>query len=196
VATAALAIMVLVLGLLYRRRFIAFLGVAERRHQAAAGVALLTVLDVVAVFTWARNPFAALVMVPSVHLWMLLAAPDLRPRQRWLRLAVVLLGVCAPLLVAVYYAQQLATGMVGFVWAGFLLIAGGQIGIGTLALWSLWLGCVVVVITLARFGSTAPRLSRRQMMIPVRGSLQYARREPLTGAESALRGLTGGHRDA
>jgi hypothetical protein len=195
-ATVALAILVLAVGWLYWPRLVGLLGVTQRPYPPAAGVALLVVLDAIAVLTWFSNPFAALLMVPAVHIWMLLAAPELRPSRGWVRLGLVLLGVCAPALIVVYYVQQLWAGVAGSLWRALLFAAGDHIGVGTVVLWSVLLGCVVVVSMLAREGRVVARRSEQPRAIAVPGPLTYATPGSLAGTESALGGWARRSQDA
>ena len=50
-----------------------------RPDRDAAGLAALLVLLVVAVVVWLENPYTALLMVPALHLWLIVVAPELRP---------------------------------------------------------------------------------------------------------------------
>jgi hypothetical protein len=195
-ATLALAILVLAACWLYWSKLVGALGVATRPYPPAAGVALLAVLDIVAVLTWLVNPFAALLLVPAVHLWMLLAAPNLRPSRGWIRLALVLLGVCAPALIVVYYLQQLSGGIAGSLWSVLLLAAGDHIGAGTVVLWSASLGCLVAVSMLAREGRAVARRSEQLRAIAVPGALTYATPGSLAGTETALGGWARRSQDA
>jgi hypothetical protein len=186
-ATVALGVLVLAVGWLYRSKLMRALGVAKRPYPSAAGVALLLVLDAVAVLTWLVNPFAALLLVPAAHLWMLLAAPELRPSRSWARVGLVLAGVSPPALIVVYYVQQLSTGLGGSLWSALLLALGGHFGAGTVVLWSVSLGCVVAVSMLAREGRPVPRRSEQPRAIAVPGALTYVTPGSLAGAEPALR---------
>ncbi len=187
IAATSLSLLALLLGWLSLPRVWRSLGLARGSFPAAAGAGLLVVLDAVALVTWLANPFAALLMVPAVHLWLVVAAPELRPRHRWASLGVVLLGVCAPALVVVYYAGQFAGGFTDSAWAAMLLIAGGRIGVGTLVLWSCALGSVAAATIVALAGRTAPRVREEPRPITVRGPLSYAGPGSLGGTESALR---------
>lgn len=172
---------------LYWPRVVRSLGIAERPGSAVAGVSLLVVLDATVLVLWLFNPFAALLLVPAAHLWMIVASPQLRPRNRWLGLALVLLGLCGPLLVAIYYAHQLATGALGAAWALVLLPAGAHLGFGTELIWSLVLGCLAAAAMAAMQGRRVARVRARPAPITIRGPLTYAGPGSIGGTESALR---------
>jgi len=162
------------------------LGVARGPLPGAGGVGFMLVFDAAALVTWVVNPFAALLMVPAAHLWLLLAAPELRPRRGWLGMGIVLLGVCAPALVTLYYANQFGGGLASL-WTLVLLVAGGHIGPGTLLLWSVSLGCVALATLAALSGRRAPHPREAPVAITIRGPLGYAGPGSLGGTESALR---------
>jgi hypothetical protein len=155
----------------------------EHPLPAAAGVAVLTVLDAVALVVWVRNPFTAALLLPALHLWLLVAAPELRPR-RVLALALVLAGVVLPVGVVALYARQLGLGPVDVAWSAVLLVAGGHIGLLSSVLWSLSLGCLVGGALIALQGRT---IKAEPVPVTVRGPLTYAGPGSLGGTESALR---------
>jgi hypothetical protein len=160
-----------------------------RAHVDAdvAGVPMLLVLLAVAFVSWLGNPLTALLFVPALHLWLLLASPELRPR-RTLGLALVLVGIAPALLVAAFYAHVLGLGAGATLWAGTLLLSGAHIGLGTALLWSLALGAAVVAGMLA-LTAHAPRLASgdgEEIEISIRGPLSYAGPGSLGGTESAL----------
>jgi hypothetical protein len=159
------------------------LGVQARPAADAAGVALLLVLGALALVVWALNPFTALLLVPALHLWLLLAAPELRPR-RSVGLGLVALGLLLPALAIALHCDRLGLDPVQAAWTALLLVGGGQIGILGAALWSLALGCSVGAALLALAGrSPAAELPE----ITVRGPITYAGPGSLGGTESALR---------
>jgi len=151
--------------------------------SAAAGVAVLAVLEAVAVASWVRDPYTALLLVPAVNLWLLVAAPDLRP-PRAAAMALVVAGVTAPAAVVAVHAHQLGMNPAQAAWTALLLVSGGHIGALGVALWSLALGCLVGAALLALRGQAA-----RAPLGPVtvRGPLGYAGPGSLGGTESALR---------
>lgn len=187
IAAITLSSLALLVGLFSWPRVVRSLGLAPGAFPAAAGAGMLIVLDTVAFVTWLANPFAALLMVPAAHLWLLLAAPELRPRHRWVAAGVVLLGVCVPVLVLVYYEGQFASGFTGSIWTAMLLVAGGRIGVGTVLLWSCALGCAAAATVMALAARMAPRVREEPRAITVRGPLSYAGPGSLGGTESALR---------
>ncbi len=151
--------------------------------SAAAGVAVLAVLEAVAAASWVRDPYTALLLVPAVNLWLLVAAPDLRP-PRAAAMALVVAGIALPGAVVAVHVHQLGMNPAQAAWTALLLVSGGHIGALSVTLWSLGLGCLVGAALLALRGQAA-----RSPLGPVtvRGPLGYAGPGSLGGTESALR---------
>ena len=95
-----------------------------------AASALLLVLCVASLAIWLSNPFAAALLVPALHLWLWIVAPELRLR-RGVALALLAGGLAAPALVIVYYARSLGFDPFGLAWSGALLVAGGHLSVLT-----------------------------------------------------------------
>ncbi|MEA2423192.1 MAG: hypothetical protein QOF55_2291, partial [Thermoleophilaceae bacterium] len=85
----------------------------------------LSVLALVLVFT---NPFAALLLVPAVHLWMLATLTDVRWRSGLVLFVVGLLPLAA---VTLYYLWRFELGPIDGAWYLFLLVTGNQTGLLT-----------------------------------------------------------------
>ncbi len=154
----------------------------------AAGIATVVVLLAVAIGVWTVNPYAALLIVPALHLLLAVAAPDWRPRPLvglgLLALALVPLG----LLIA-FYAHQLGYGLGGVAWTAVLLVAGGHVGLVGAVLWSVALGCgvamaLIAVTPPAELPGIGPDVHSE---VTIRGPLKYAGPGSLGGTESALR---------
>jgi len=164
------------------------LGLRGRPDDDGAGLALLTVLLAVAIVVWLSNPYAALLVLGALHLWLLLVSPRTRP-PRPAALALVVVALVPLALLIVFYARELGVGPGGIAWDAVLLLAGGHVGIAATVLWSLGFGCVVAAALLA----TAPEAELGDGGIDggtplrIRGPLSYAGPGSLGGTESALR---------
>jgi hypothetical protein len=145
----------------------------------------MLVMTVIAVLIWVVNPFASLMVVPALHLWLWLAEPGLRAR-RALPVLLLVLGLLLPALVLVYYMNSLGLSAAEAAWSVVLLVAGGQIGPLGAVCWSVLLGCVAsaAVIVVRSFGE---RVHEEEPVITVRGPVTYAGPGSLGGTESALR---------
>jgi hypothetical protein len=163
------------------------LGYTVRPDDDAAGLAMLTVTLGVGVVTWILNPYAALLVLGALHLWLLLVSPQTRP-PRPVALALILLALAPLALLIAFYARELGIGPGAVAWDAVLLLAGGHVGLAAAALWSLALGCGVAATLLA----LTPRADQDHGIdggarLTIRGPRSYAGPGSLGGTESALR---------
>jgi len=182
------ALLVLGLGWLLWPMLLRRFGLDVRPSSEAAGLAMLLVLLAVCLLVWAVNPFTALLLLPALHLWLVIASPELRPRPP-AALALVALGLLPLGLLVIFYAHQLGLGPGEVAWTAVLLLAGGHIGPAGALLWSLALGCVGASVMLALTSSPqvpGPGADYRTE-ITIRGPRSYAGPGSLGGTESALR---------
>ncbi len=124
---------------------------ANLPDPSAPGAACVTAiamsaLAMVLVFT---NPYAALLLVPAVHLWMLATLTDVRWRSGTVMFLVGLLPIAA---VALYYMLRFDLGPIEAAWYLFLLVTGDQTGVLT---------TVALVVLAAIAGSVAAILLAR-----------------------------------
>jgi hypothetical protein len=188
-AAAALIAVALVLGLAWIawRTLVGRLGWGPRPDPEAAGLSMLLVLLGLSLLVWALDPFAALLFVPAVHLWLLLAAPELRPRPLG-SLALVGLGLAPVVLLVAFYARQLGLGPGEVAWMAVLIVAGGHVGLAGALLWSIAFGCAAAAVMLCvTQPEPPPGLSSDDFEITIRGPMSYAGPGSLGGTESALR---------
>ena len=151
---------------------------------AGAAAGLLAVLCTVSLVIWLSNPFAAALLVPALHVWMWVVAPERRVR-RGPALLLLLAGLAAPALVVVYHAVALGLSPVDAVWNGVLLIAGGDLGLLTALEWGIVAGCAVSSVLIAL--RAAPRPRAEEAPVTIRGPIGYAGPGSLGGTKSALR---------
>lgn len=158
-------------------------GMARAPAPAGAGTALALLLSVAALALWAVNPFAALLTVPAVHFWLLVAAADPPPGPR-VRAVMIFGGLVLPLLVALYYMLNLDLDPLEGAWYLFLLVTGGQVGLATTLLGCTFLALLGATISLAIAGraESEPPDARPS----VRGPNTYAGPGSLGGTGSAL----------
>lgn len=178
-------VLVLVLGwLVVRPAMSRRLGVTGAPDSEGAGIAMLMVLCVAALLMWLGNPYAAGLLVPATHLWLLIVAPELRMR-RWLAIGLVLVALLPLALVGLVFAHSLALGPLDFAWWLFLLVGGEHIGPWAWIVWSALAACLLVAISLA-WRERRPRVEE-EPRVTVRGPVTYAGPGSLGGTESALR---------
>ncbi len=184
-AALTFALSWLLLGALLRR-----LGIARpfRPDGETAGLPPVLLLSLLACVVWLGNPYTALLLVLALHVWLLIAAPELRPR-RSIALALVALGLAPLGLLIAFYAHQLGYGPGRAAWEAVQLVAGGRVGFGSALLWSLAFGCAAAVALVAAGMREEPALAEpdERVEITIRGPLSYAGPGSLGGTESALR---------
>jgi Peptidase family M28 len=155
---------------------------AAHGYGAAAGV--MVVLCAVSLAIWLANPFAALLLVPALHLWVWAVAPEPRlPLAA--RIVMLLVGLAPGALAALAFASTFGLGPIGMAWSTVLLLAGGVVGLAGAIEWSLVLACAISVALLIVRAARAPAPEARP--VTIRGPVSYAGPGSLGGTESALR---------
>jgi hypothetical protein len=188
-AAVALLAVALVLGIAWMqwRTLVRRLGWGSRPDPEVAGLSMLLVLLPLSVLVWALDPFTALLLIPALHLWLLLAPAELRPRPLG-ALGLVGLGLAPLAVLVIFYAHQLGLGPGEVLWSAMLLAAGGHLGIVGALLWSIALGCAAVAVMLSLRAPSAPTgVGSDDFEITIRGPMSYAGPGSLGGTESALR---------
>ena len=151
---------------------------------AAAALVLVFVGTVGAV--WVANPFAAALLLPALHAWLFVAAPEVRIR-RGAALGVVALTLLPGAVLALYFMIALGYSPPSLVWNLLLFAVGGGAGLTALVAWCLLLGCLVCVVSVIRsqglYGDEAPPEAKPR----IRGPITYAGPGSLGGTKSALR---------
>jgi hypothetical protein len=161
---------------------------ARRPDPDVAGLPVQLLLSGLAAIVWIGNPYAALLAIPALHLWLLIAAPELRPR-RPLALGIMALGLVPLALLLAFYARQLDLGPGQLAWNAVLTVAGGHVGLGSAVLWSIAFGCAAgaLMVALARHQEPEGGIAQEGIEITIRGPMSYAGPGSLGGTESALR---------
>jgi Peptidase family M28 len=189
-AVTAVLSVALVLGLGWLAWPVALrrVGLSSRPDSATAGMAVLVIMLGVGIVAWVLNPYAALLVVPALHLWLLIVDPDQRPRRSAALILVALALVPLALLVA-FYARELGVGPGGMAWDVVLVLAGGHVGVFAAALWSIAFGCVVAatLVVLAPAEDSPGVGTDGDALVTIRGPLGYAGPGSLGGTKSALR---------
>ena len=163
-------------------------GLRHRPDPDVAGLPIVLVLIGLTGLVWIANPYTALLLIGALHLWLLLASPELRPR-RPAALALVGLALVPLALLVFFYAHQLGLGPGELAWGAVLQVAGGHVGLGSALLWSVGLGCAAAAAMLAGLPpveALGPQPADG-IEITIRGPTSYAGPGSLGGTESALR---------
>jgi hypothetical protein len=169
-------------------RLVRRLGWGVRPHPEVVGLSLLVVLVSLCAVVWIGNPYTALLLVGATHLWLVLAAPELRPRRLG-AIGVYLLGLLPLALLIAFYAHQFGLGPGALAWSAVDLVAGGHVGLGSALLWSVALGAAAAagMLVLGRPNVPLAAGTGGGREITIRGPLTYAGPGSLGGTESALR---------
>ena len=189
-AIAVLAVVVgtVVLTWLGLRRFLAprTRGLDEAQ-RAGAGVAAALALGAAGLALWLIDPFAALVAVPALHLWMLAMLIDPPPARR-VRIGLVAGGLVLPLLLAVYQLFVLGLNPLAGAWYLLLLVLGGQVGLAAVVVAALFTATFGTLLAIVRASGDDPGAQPGAPVAPsTRGPLSYAGPGSLGGTDSALR---------
>ncbi len=161
---------------------------ADRRPESpaadAAAVALSIVMCVLTLVMWAINPFAALLLVPALHLWLWLAQPSVRAHRLTVALLLAI-AILPPILIAIYYLDVYGLSPINLLWS-IVLMTGATMPITTAVVWSIALGCLASAVVISvRAVRTADAIAHAP--VTVRGPSSYAGPGSLGGTESALR---------
>jgi len=81
-------------------------------------------LGVLSLVVLALNPFALLLVLPSLHVWLWL--PHVRDRPAWIRLGVLVAGLAGPALLVLSFAARLDLGL-GTFWYLTALVSVGYV---------------------------------------------------------------------
>jgi len=183
VALAAVVLSGVVGGLVVRPAVLGWAGVDEEPTTPGAAAALSLVLAGTVAVAWIFNPFAAALLLPVLHGWMLLAAPEVRVRRSAAR-TLVALTLLPVAVVVLYYALALGANPLQLVWNAVLLVVGGQVGVLGPLSWAVLTGCLVAVLAISGVKEPDPPVP---LDPTIRGPGAYAGPGSLGGTESALR---------
>jgi hypothetical protein len=157
----------------------------EQGSGPGAACAVCLLLSCACLALWVLDPYAALLAVPALHLWLLALLLDPRPARR-VRAVALLGGLLAPLVVALYYLVALSMNPLHGAWYLLMSAMGGTVSLAT----------TVVLLVLAATSVAVARLAlaadddapsdvaggRALRAVP-----SYAGPGSLGGTESALR---------
>jgi Peptidase family M28 len=150
-----------------------------REHSPEASIALALVLGLEVAVLWVGNPFAALLLLPVVHLSLLTSLED-GPRRPLAALAASS-ALLLPAVVLVYYGGRLDLGLDPTHYGLLMLVSLHSVSgvlLGSLIAGSL---ASAIMLALAQPERSAPA------EVTVRGPSSYAGPGSLGGTESALR---------
>jgi hypothetical protein len=167
------------------------MGRGKRRLDLAspgAGCAVALVLSLLTFAVWLVNPFAALMLVPALHLWLIAAiarVPDRGPAP----VALVVVGLLPLAVVVLYYMSRLSLNPLEGLWYLFLLVTSGSIGVAAALFACVFAGVFVSLVSILVSRARRPPAAKvdEPQRPAVFGPGGYAGPGSLGGTESALR---------
>ncbi|MEZ5155871.1 MAG: hypothetical protein R2718_07155 [Solirubrobacterales bacterium] len=150
----------------------------------AAAAGLLTGLSVLAI--WLVNPYLALLLTPTAHVWLLAARASGPPRAIVLG-GFALLSLVPASLAFITWAVQLGLGPAA-PWHLLLMIVGGEVGLLLSVLWCCVLGGLIAVVSAA--GARAKPLPPIGPTGSIRGAGSHAGPGALGSTPPAVRRRT------
>ena len=157
------------------------LGVSDSSEQAGASLAPTLVACIASVVIWIFNPYAAILLILPVNIWLLVGSRDLPLRRRW-AVGWILISGIPVLLVAFAYLEQFSLSLPELVWFILLSLAGGTPSLLVVIGW-----CVVCGAAAAALLRTARSARAPDQAITVRGPASYAGPGSLGAVDSARR---------
>jgi hypothetical protein len=150
--------LLLLLAWLVARRRLLRRGLVTPKDELGGHTAALVVLGVVGVVTFLWNPFALLLVLPSLHAWLWL--PQLRDRPAVVRVAVLVAGFTGPVLLLGSLALRFDLGL-DAPWYLAQLAAVGYVPLPAVGLALVWAAAAAQLAVLAA-GRYAPYPSRAE----------------------------------
>jgi hypothetical protein len=155
--------------------------VSDSSEARGASLAPALVICLVAVVVWVFNPYAALLLILPVNIWLLVGARETPLRRRW-AIFWILLSLLPVVAVALVYLDQFALSPFALIWFIFLTLAGGTPSLLAALGWCLACGAGAAALLRAVRRDRLP-----DQAITVRGPASYAGPGSLGGVDSARR---------
>lgn len=180
------AVLIGLLAMLFLRPYASRALVGRARSASGADAAALgLLLSLLTLGVWAFNPYAASVLLPAAHIWLLASAPQAR-LPRMVALAALAAGLVLPALVAAYYVSALSLSPSELGRLSFDLAGGGEVGFLDAVALSLFAGAAFALVAILRSRERADAAAA-PAPVRTRGPATYAGPGSLGGTESALK---------
>ncbi len=161
-------------------------------EEVAGHTAGLLALGVVSLLVVATNPYALILVLPSLHAWLWL--PQVQARPAWVRAGVFALGLCGPLVLVLSFASRYGLGL-DTPWYLTELAALHYVSLPTVVIVLAWLAAATQLAALSA-GRYAPypTAAERRRLGPIRTTVRRvvlarrARRRVVEHGERALEG--------
>ena len=156
----ALCTLVLVAAWIWLRPLVAGRGEGRPSFSGAAApgaaVAAVFVLLAATIAVWIVNPFAALLLLPALHVWLLgTGSPTIPPRP--VAALLFLAGLVPTIWILAASALRLGLDPLEGAWYLFVLVTGHHIGLYTVAAVALWIAGATAVAANLRARRRPPR---------------------------------------
>jgi len=139
--------------------------------ELAGHTAALLALGVVGLMVVATNPFALILILPSLHAWLWL--PQVQSRPLWLRASVLALGFVGPVVLLISFATRYGLGL-DAPWYLAELVAVHYVTIPTFAIALAWLAAAAQLAALAARRYAPYPSSADRGLGPIRAALRRA----------------------
>ena len=159
--------------------------------ELAGHTAALLALGVVGLLVVATNPYALVLVLPSLHAWLWL--PQVQSRPAWLRAGVFALGFLGPFVLVVSFATRYGLGL-DAPWYLAELVAIRYVTFPTFLIWLAWLAVAAQLAALAaRRYAPYPSAAERGLG-PIRAAIRRAvlAQRARSGQAAERRQATGG----
>jgi hypothetical protein len=155
---------------------------------AGAGCAVALVLSFLVLAVWFINPYAALMLVPALHLWLIAAMTDV-PARGPVPIVLVAVGLLPIVVVVLYYMSRLSLNPLDALWYVFLLVTSGSVGVAAAVFSCVFVAVFVCLMAvLVARARRPPAVREHEPERPtVFGPGGFAGPGSLGGTESALR---------
>jgi Peptidase family M28 len=137
--------------------------------ELAGHTAALLALGVIGLMVVATNPFALILVLPSLHAWLWL--PQVQSRPPWLRATVLALGFLGPIILLISFATRYGLGL-DAPWYLGELVAVHYVTIPTFAIWMAWFAAAAQLAALAARRYAPYPSSADRGLGPIRATLR------------------------
>ena len=159
--------------------------------ELAGHTAALLALGVIGLLVVATNPYALILVLPSLHAWLWL--PQVQSRPAWIRASVLALGFLGPFVLVISFAMRYGLGL-DAPWYLAELVALHYVSIPTFVIGLAWLAAAaqLAALTARRYGPYPSSADRG--LGPIRSALRMAiltRRARKKASEERQRAIGG-----
>lgn len=153
--------------------------IQQRPSTEGAAMGVMLVMCMCSLAAWAINAYAAALLIPAVHLWLVALSPQMRLRRR-VAVPLVLLTFAPFAVLALLDASSFGWSFSQLLWSIVMLIAGGHASVPIWVLSSLILGCLMSALVVSARLEREPVAPLRRLGL--RGPGSYFSSGPTDGS--------------